>query len=88
MNENEINDFINHFEGFMKEGKLDIKEVKNYMKLVELPFEFQIVKDNKEETFNNLYCWYKCRDDDDMIKRIPDPYFSIYVQGIVDEYCK
>ncbi len=88
MNDNEVNDFINNFEGFIKDGNISIKDMVKYMELVELPFECQIVEDNKEETFNNLYCWYKCKDDNDIIKRIPDPYFSIYVQGIVDEYCK
>ena len=88
LNDDEINDFLRNFEAQIGDCKLDIKEVKHYMKLIELPFECQIVEDNKEETFNNLYCWYRNRDDDDLVKRIPDPYFSIYVQGIVDEYCK
>jgi len=88
MNDNEVNDFIANFEGHIENANISIKDVKKYMNLAELPFQCQIVEDNKDETFNNLYCWYKCKEDDDIIKRIPDPYFSIYIQGIVDEYCK
>jgi hypothetical protein len=87
LNDDEINEFLRNFESQIGEGKLYINEVKNYMKLVDLPFEAQINPDNADETFSNLYCWYKCRDDNDIIKRMPDPYYSMYIQGIVDEVC-
>tara|TARA_B100001094_G_scaffold296085_1_gene318011 strand:+ start:30 stop:305 length:276 start_codon:yes stop_codon:yes gene_type:complete len=87
LNDDEINEFLSTFEAQIGDCKLDINEVKNYMKLVDLPFECNINKDNKEETFNNLYCWYKYRGDDDMISRMPEPYYSMYLNNIVDELC-
>tara|TARA_Y100001938_G_C8025660_1_gene397873 strand:- start:23 stop:298 length:276 start_codon:yes stop_codon:yes gene_type:complete len=87
LNDDEINEFLRKFEAQIGDCKLDINEVKNYMKLVDLPFECQINKDDKEETFNNLYCWYKCRGDDDMISRMPEPYYSMYLNNLVDEIC-
>ena len=60
LNDDEINEFLSKFEAQIGDAKLDINEVKHYMKLVDLPFECQINKDDKVETFNNLYCWYNC----------------------------
>ena len=87
LNDDEINEFLSKFEAQIGDAKLDINEVKHYMKLIDLPFEFQINKDDKEETFNNLYCWYNCRGDDDIIRRIPEPYYSMYLNNLVDELC-
>ena len=88
LDDNELNEFITLFENKIGDGKINIDELKNYMKLVELPFECQINKDDKEETFNNLYCWYKCKGDDDMIARMPEPYYSDYINSIVNDLCE
>jgi len=87
LNDDEINEFLRTFESRIGDCNLDINELKNYMKLVDLPFECQINKDDKEETFNNLYCWYKCRGDDDIINRMPEPYYTMYLNNLIDELC-
>jgi len=88
LNETELNEFISYFESSVNTGDINIDEIGKYLKLIDLPFEAQININNKDETFSNLYCWYKYNDDDDLIKRIPEPYYTDYINSIVDNLCK
>jgi len=87
MDELETQNFIKKFNNLMNDGSLNISEIENYMKLVDLPFECQINKINKEETFSNLYCWFKVKNNNHLINKLPEPYFSIYIEDLVKEYC-
>ena len=46
-----------------------------YLDTTQIPLEFA------EPTFDNFYNWFK---KDDILNRLPDPYFSTIVQHVLD----